>query len=80
MDSAKYIPDESAATLMMISFPALVWVVKRILPVASMIFQSMDCVARPRLISWFVGLGVAVMVRCGLGEWVPTFIGAGIYG
>jgi len=24
MDSAKYIPDESAATLMMISFPALV--------------------------------------------------------
>lgn len=73
-------PEESAETLIMISFPASVWVVKMILPVASMMFQSMDCVAKPRLISLFVGLGVAVMVRCGLGEWVPTFMGAGIYG
>ena len=80
MDSAKYIPEESAATLMIISFPALVWVVKMILPVASMMFQSMDWVARPRLISWFVGLGEALIVRSVLEECVPTFMGAGIYG
>ena len=80
MDSAKYIPEESAATLMIISFPALVWVVKMILPVASMISQSMDCLARPRWISWFVGLGEALIVRSVLAECVPTFMGAGIYG
>ena len=80
MDSAKYMPEESVETLMMISLPALVWVVKMILPVASMMFQSMDWVARPRLISWFVGLGEALIVRSVLGECVPTFMGAGIYG
>ena len=80
MDSAKYMPGESAETLITISLPAFVCVVKRILPVASMTFQSVDCVAKPRVISWLVGLGVAVMERFRFGEFIPTFTGAGIYG
>ena len=73
-------PEESVETLIMISLPAVVCVVKMILPVASMMFQSMDWVARPRLISWLVGLGEALIVRSVLEECVPTFMGAGIYG
>lgn len=73
-------PEESAETLIMISLPALVCVVKMILPVPSMMFQSIDWVAKPRLISWLVGLGEALIVRSILGECVPTFMGAGIYG